>query len=94
MIVLARDLTANYFRAKQNTRVLFESLCVSMVVSVAVVVPLLRAGGVSGAAAAVGAGHLASLVYLVLAARRQSRPTSARSAFGRWRRCPGLPTSS
>ncbi|MRI52440.1 lipopolysaccharide biosynthesis protein [Methylobacterium sp. DB1607] len=94
VIVLARDLTANYFRAKQNTRVLFESLCVSMVVSVAVVVPLLRAGGVSGAAAAVGAGHLASLVYLVLAARRQSRPTSARSAFGRWRRCPGLPTSS
>ncbi|BAU93686.1 polysaccharide biosynthesis protein [Methylorubrum populi] len=94
VIVLARDLTANYFRAKQNTRVLFESLCVSMVVSVAVVVPLMRAGGVSGAAAAVGAGHLASLVYLVLAARRQSRRSPDRSAFGRWRRCPGLPTGS
>ncbi|UYW25987.1 polysaccharide biosynthesis C-terminal domain-containing protein [Methylorubrum extorquens] len=86
VIVLARDLTANYFRAKQNTRVLFASLCVSMVVSLAVVVPLMQAGGVSGAAAAVGAGHLASLIYLVLAARRQSRPASAWPMPGRWRR--------
>lgn len=89
MVVLARDLTANYFRAKQNTRVLFESLCVSMVVSIAVVVPLMQAGGVSGAAAAVGAGHLASLVYLVLAARRQAHPASARPEFGWWRRSLG-----
>ena len=86
VVVLARDLTANYFRAKQNTRVLFASLCVSMVVSLAVVVPLMQAGGVSGAAAAVGAGHLASLIYLVLAARRQSRPASAWPMPGRWRR--------
>ena len=92
VIVLARDLTANYFRAKQNTRVLFESLCMSMVVSLAVVVPLMRVGGVSGAAAAVGAGHLASLIYLVIAAWRPSR--SARPALARWGRSPRLPTRS
>lgn len=94
VIVLARDLTSNYFRAKQNTRVLFESLCVSMVVSLAVVVPLMRGGGVSGAAAAVGAGHLASLVYLVLAARRQSCPAPAWPSPGWWRRSLGLARSA
>ena len=94
VVVVARDLTSNYFRAKQNTRVLFESLCVSMVVSLAVVVPLMRGGGVSGAAAAVGAGHLASLVYLVLAARRQSCPAPAWPSPGWWRRSLGLARSA
>ncbi|MEH3116126.1 MAG: lipopolysaccharide biosynthesis protein [Methylorubrum populi] len=80
VVVLARDLTANYFRAKHDTRVLFEALCLSMVVSLAAAFPLMRWGGVGGAAAAVGAGHLASLVYLGLAARGRSRPLRARFA--------------
>lgn len=79
VVVMVRDLASNYFRAKHNTRVIFESLFVSMIVSLAVVAPLMHYGGVSGAAAAVIAGHTASLVYLLLAARRQSRsaPTLA-----------------
>ncbi|WP_232629380.1 lipopolysaccharide biosynthesis protein [Methylobacterium sp. Leaf118] len=73
-VILVRDLAAHYFRAKQNTRVIFESLGVSMVVSLAVVVPLMHHGGVAGAAAAVTAGHAASLIYLLVAMRLQSRP--------------------
>ncbi|MBD8907776.1 polysaccharide biosynthesis C-terminal domain-containing protein [Methylorubrum zatmanii] len=83
MVVLVRDLTTNYFRAKQNTRVVFESLCLSMVVSVALAAPLMAYAGVSGAAAAVGAGHLASLVYLAWAARRHALPAEVRLSPGR-----------
>ncbi|KQT47657.1 polysaccharide biosynthesis protein [Methylobacterium sp. Leaf456] len=74
LVILVRDLAAHYFRAKQNTRVIFESLGVSMVVSLAVVVPLMQHAGVTGAAAAVTVGHIASLIYLVAAMRWQSRP--------------------
>ena len=76
-VIMVRDLTAHYFRARQNTRVIFESLGVSMVVSLAVVVPLMQHGGVAGAAAAVTAGHAASLVYLLMAMRLHSRPMPA-----------------
>ncbi len=48
-----------------------------MVVSLAVVVPLMKHAGVTGAAAAVTAGHIASLIYLVAAMRWQSRPVMA-----------------
>lgn len=74
LVILVRDLAAHYFRAKHNTRVIFESLGVSMVVSLAVVVPLMNHAGVTGAAAAVTAGHIASLIYLAAAMRWQSRP--------------------
>ncbi len=77
LVILVRDLAAHYFRAKQITRVIFESLGVSMVVSLAVVVPLMKYAGVTGAAAAVTAGHIASLVYLAAAMRWQSRPATA-----------------
>ncbi|HJE24379.1 MAG TPA: lipopolysaccharide biosynthesis protein [Methylorubrum populi] len=83
IVVLVRDLAANFFRAKQNTRVIFESLCISMVVSVALAAPLMGYAGVSGAAAAVGAGHLASLIYLAWAARRQALPAGIRLSPGR-----------
>lgn len=94
VVVLVRDLTSNYFRAKQNTRVLFESLCLSMVTSLAVVLPLMHVAGVSGAAAAVMAGHVASLVYLVLAARWQTRPAWIQLVPSRWRRSGSLPRSA
>ncbi|MFF8800116.1 MULTISPECIES: lipopolysaccharide biosynthesis protein [unclassified Methylobacterium] len=80
VVVMVRDLASNYFRAKRNTRVIFESLFVSMLVSLAVVIPLMRNGGVSGAAAAVIAGHTASLIYLLVAGWRQSRPARSRTA--------------
>lgn len=77
LVILVRDLVGHYFRAKQNTRVIFESLGISMMVSLAVVIPLMQHAGVTGAAAAVTAGHFASLVYLLAAARWQSRPMMA-----------------
>ncbi|MFE1601177.1 lipopolysaccharide biosynthesis protein [Methylobacterium sp. ID0610] len=70
VLVLLRDLTAHYFRAKQNTRVIFLSLAVSMGVSLALVWPLITYAGVTGAASAVIAGHAASLLSLVAAMRR------------------------
>lgn len=72
--ILLRDLTAHYFRAKQNTRVIFSALGVSMIVSLVAVVPLIAYGGVTGAVTAVTAGHVASLVYLVVAMRRGAGP--------------------
>ena len=83
VIIMLRDLVAHYFRAKQNTRVMFESLGVSMIVSLAVVMPLMTHYGVAGAAAAVTAGHIASLVYLVLAVRWQPRPIPTPLAHAR-----------
>lgn len=73
LIIMTRDLVAHYFRAKHDTRVMFKSLGVSMIVSLAVVLPLMHHGGVAGAAAAVTVGHTASLIYLIIAMWRQSR---------------------
>lgn len=88
VVIMARDLVAHYFRARQNTRVIFESLGISMVASLVIVIPLITRAGVSGAAAAVTVGHVASLAYLVLTMYRQSRTSSCTPSLGAWPRWP------
>lgn len=78
-IVLLRDMAAHFFRAMQETRVIFRAAVAGCAASLAVLYPLLM-HGVTGAALAIVVGHAASMVYLIVAAVRFHRRARAAPA--------------
>lgn len=63
--IFLRDMTAQIFRARRRTDVIFRAFAVSFAVSLALLQPLLGRYGATGAAAVVVAGHGASLLVLL-----------------------------
>lgn len=65
-----RDMAGHHFRATHRPEVIFQAFVASLVVSLAVLYPLLAGFGVIGAALVIAVGHATSMVYLVIAVMR------------------------
>ena len=65
LFVFIRDVLSYFFRAVQQTRVIFQAFAVSSVITMIVMIPLIWGGGVVGAAVAIAAGQGVSMLYLL-----------------------------
>jgi O-antigen/teichoic acid export membrane protein len=73
--IFLRDMATQYFRATQDTGPVFRAFVVSLVVSLAIMVPLIAWGGITGAALVITIGHAVSATHLILILRRRSART-------------------
>ncbi|AWN54347.1 polysaccharide biosynthesis protein [Methylobacterium sp. 17Sr1-1] len=74
VFIFLRDMAAQIFRARRRTDVIFRAFAISLVVSLALIQPLLTRYGATGAAAAVSLAHGASLLALLAALGRAPVP--------------------
>lgn len=70
--IFLRDLATQYFRAIQDTGPVFRAFVVSLVVSLAIMLPLIAYAGIAGAALVITIGHAVSATHLILTLRRRS----------------------
>ena len=70
--IFLRDMVTQYFRAIQETGPVFRAFVVSLVVSLAIMVPLIAYDGITGAALVITIGHAVSATHLILTLRRRS----------------------
>nr|WP_246732966.1 polysaccharide biosynthesis C-terminal domain-containing protein [Methylobacterium sp. BTF04] len=64
-------MATQYFRAMQDTNIVFRAFVVSLLVSLAIMYPLVARYGVTGTALVIAIGHGTSAAFLLFAAMRR-----------------------
>ena len=72
--IFIRDLWAYYLTTIEQTRSIFTGFALSSAISLAMIIPAIKLGGVTGAAVVVLLAHLISMTYVLVQVARHSAP--------------------